>query len=662
MTYLGLRGKSFFALGITGIFALLFALGMGALLLSDGKAYLAENYARNFTDLNYRNILSPVSKELRRAEQFANGATLKRWMMDPADRQKRATFLKETRGYLQAFQDQSLYIVNDESRYHYVAEQGRTLSIVAKLNPDNSEDSWYFQARQQKGYELNVELDENKQYRVWIRYPVTEDNHFLGVYGTGFTLNHFVEGFINPPIDGVQPFIVNASGQIIAHQNKQLIADGDDSLTHSIFDLLDNEPSRKRVRQAMAQSHQNNKQVSSVQVTQSGRPQLQSFMYIPLLDWYVVTNVDLDSVKLLNTDLLVPAAGVMLALLIVIILVFGLAVERLVIAPIRLLQTSATAIADGSYEVTLPTTGRDEIGELSRTFGLMADKIRSHTHELTQKVQERTSQLEQTNQEMAEAQRKINSSLEYASLIQKAILPDREMNDFLQENGVVIWRPRDVVGGDFYVFQHGEEGCLLGIVDCAGHGVPGAMMTMLMRAALDHAIGEVGISDPAALLHCIDDTLRSMLNEDVSANRVATNADVGLVFVPSQMSKSKKVLRFSGAKIGLYACNGDDIVKYRPGRRAIGDRRPGEYQNIDIPAHGWTYYMTTDGFLDQAGGNKSFGFGSRRFENLLKQHAKQSLPEQSRAFTEALDNYMGNQPQRDDITLLSFRFPSSNKE
>ena len=341
-----------------------------------------------------------------------------------------------------------------------------------------------------------------------------------------------------------------------------------------------------------------------------------------------------------------------MAALMVVLILFGFAVDRLVLQPLRQLQQSAKAISQGSYEVRLPVKYDDEIGDLSRTFNTMAQQVASHTAELESRVKARTQELEQSNEQIKEANRKIGDSIDYASLIQKAILPDRQMQQFLGEHHSVVWRPRDIVGGDFYVFHTNSEGCLLGIVDCAGHGVPGALMTMLMRAAIDKAVNELGISDPAKLLYSIDQTVRSMLHEENVSNQVATNADVGLVYIHQEGD----TLRFSGAKIALYASDGQVVEKHQGCRRAIGDRKVGEYMNQDLPLSGWTYYMTTDGYLDQAGGDKQFGFGNKRFESLLLENAQRPLSQQTARFAEALDDYMGDLPQRDDITLLSFRF------
>jgi serine phosphatase RsbU (regulator of sigma subunit) len=326
-------------------------------------------------------------------------------------------------------------------------------------------------------------------------------------------------------------------------------------------------------------------------------------------------------------------------------------VERLVIRPIRQLQQSANAIARGAYEVRIPTYHDDEVGDLSRAFNKMAQQVAEHTTLLEAKVKERTLALEQSNRLVQEANRKLGDSIDYASLIQQAILPDRVMSQRLGQGYSVLWRPRDVVGGDFYVFHDHQDGYLVGIIDCAGHGVPGALMTMLVRAAVDRAIHELGVQNPAKLLQHIDSTVRNMLNEESVSARVATNADAGLVFIPKQGG----TLRFSGAKIPLYRVVDGAVERIKASRRALADGKVGEFENVDIDGGNSTFCLTTDGFLDQSGGHKRFGFGNKRFEQLLLQCSSLGLDDQIQQLEQSLLEYMGDNAQRDDITLLMFR-------
>jgi serine phosphatase RsbU (regulator of sigma subunit) len=659
----GLRGKSLFALASTCLFALLIIAVIGWSFVQKGQELSATNYANSFTQLNYQRILTPVSREVALAERFANSTVVKAWLKHSDDPLLGNAWLEETQGYLDAFQNHAMFIVNDATGQYYFADQDNRLSLTPKyaLSAQNSADSWYFSTRQTTvPFDINVNYDEVLNVmKVWINVPVRDQGQFIGLAGTGFSLDVFVAQFLENQVQGVTPFIINADGVIEIHPNEMLVANNvqtNRSVKSSIYALLDNEASKKSVKAALANARSSGANVVTVSVQQGGHKQLMSFVYFPLLDWFVVTNVDLANVSIFDSSLVLPAVSVFVLLLILLLIVFGFAVERLLIAPIRQLQQSAKTIASGSYEVSFNVGGNDEIGDLSQTFNKMAQQVRNHTQELEERVQERTAELEESHEKIMAAQRKIGASIDYASLIQKSILPDRQMRHFLGDDHSIIWRPRDVVGGDFYVFHSTDEGFLLGIVDCAGHGVPGALMTMLVRAAIDYSIVRVGIADPAALLKLIDETLRSMLNEEISANKVATNADVGLVFVP----KNSDFIRFSGAKIALYGSNGMDFVKYNAGRRALGDRRQGEYENADLPMSGWTYYMATDGFLDQSGGEKNFGFGNQRFETLIKDNAALSLKEQAESFESALDQYMGEQPQRDDITLLLFRFDVNN--
>jgi serine phosphatase RsbU (regulator of sigma subunit) len=286
-------------------------------------------------------------------------------------------------------------------------------------------------------------------------------------------------------------------------------------------------------------------------------------------------------------------------------------------------------------------------------FGAMAGKVRRHTAELEETVRARTSELVLANQVMASAHKKISDSIAYASLIQRAILPDRQLDATLGDNHFVLWRPRDVVGGDFYVYRQLENGYLIGVIDCAGHGVPGAIMTMLARAAIDLAISEAGAMDPAGILRCTDEAMRAMLDNDATRHGIVTNMDAGFAYIDLRARR----LTFAGARMALYWCDGDEVSTMRGSRRAVGDRRLEQFRNEYVALHpSRTFYMTTDGFLDQAGGAMGYGFGNARFADMLRQHARQPLAEQGAAFASTLAAYQGEHPQRDDITIISFRF------
>ncbi|MBV9470429.1 MAG: biofilm regulation protein phosphatase SiaA, partial [Abitibacteriaceae bacterium] len=486
---------------------------------------------------------------------------------------------------------------------------------------------------------------------------VKDGQRKLGLAGTGLDLTQFLNRFITASEAGVTPMVVNRAGAIQAHPDKSLInyssvnSKGNDQ--HTVYRLLTRDSDRTAMRNALQRAAQNPDQIQVFWAKLNGHQELLALSYIPELQWCVVTAVDLKAARVIDEQLwLTPLLSVS-ALLVLLVLAIVIAVNRILLAPLLKLTDSVRAVGAGHYEVALPPAGNDELGELTRAFGTMATQVRSYTDELETKVQERTQELVAVNEQMAAANKKIGDSIKYASLIQNAILPNRELARTLADHHFVLWRPRDVVGGDFYVFRAGEHSCLIGVVDCAGHGVPGAFMTMIAHTVISVAIDTIGLSDPAKILTQVDTQIRAMLQTDAAYAQLATNMDAGLAYVDFDT----RTVTFSGAKVSLYWCDGDNVGEIPGDRYAIGSKRTSVFSNRSMPLDpDRTFYLTTDGLLDQAGGPKGYSFGESRFASLLQQHAQRPFAEQQRAFAEALAAYQGELAQRDDITVLSFRF------
>ncbi|SAI72660.1 sensor kinase [Bordetella ansorpii] len=656
----GLRTKSLLALALACLIALIPAAVIGWRVLDSVREHFGRAYVENVTLLSRQKILAPVSRELALSLRLADSEVTRRFLLNEDDPAARELFFREAEGYRGDLRSQSFFVISALSNHYYFSDKPRSTPQPPRytLSPDNPDDGWFFASvRSPDLYNINVNPDlQLKVTSVWINVQVRDGGRVLGLAGSGLKLNTFLDEFIANSAPGVTPLIVDQSGAIQAFHDASRIAynsatraDSRHSSVYALVGASDEAP----LRQALQRAQSDPQRVQTVWGQFGGKRQLLAVAYIPELRWHVMTAVDLSAARVADAAWLWPAAIGVALLVAAMLLGFGYAVERLMLRPLRRLQQSARAIAAGRYDVTLPPAGQDEIGDLSRAFGVMADKVRTHTAELEDKVRERTQELESANREMAEAQKKIGDSIDYASLIQRAILPDRQLVRSLGERHFVLWKPRDVVGGDFYVFRSDGPNCLLGVMDCAGHGVPGALMTMLARAAIDLAIAEVGPSSPAAVLAATDAAIRAMLADAQLPRTLAINTDAGLVYI----DWSNHRLVYSGAKISLYASDGEVLQELPGGRRALGDKRPGEYENVELSLQpGWTYYLVTDGFLDQAGGQHGFGFGSRRFADMLTRHARQPLSEQARAFSQALDDYRGERPQRDDITLLSFRF------
>ncbi|MBP2300569.1 SpoIIE family protein phosphatase [Azospirillum picis] len=355
---------------------------------------------------------------------------------------------------------------------------------------------------------------------------------------------------------------------------------------------------------------------------------------------------------------LAPMAGLVFFSLLAVIGMISVLLNRLVLAPLARLTRSAGAIAAGDYRVRLRNRRADEIGQLTVAFNHMAETVHDYTERLEQRVAERTDELHRSSEQLAVVNRQVMDSIQYASLLQSAILPDERAMARRLDGVCVLWRPRDVVGGDFHIFRELEGGrFLVGVADCSGHGVPGAFMTMMVSAVLDHVLSEIPDSDPAAILGSLNRMVRAALARGRDNPRFDNGLDIGLCLVRPDRGD----LLFAGGRIGLHIVDeaGEGAVSEVKGdaqslgyRRSDGDHRFATHR-VELAA-GRSFYLTTDGFLDQAGGPRGFGFGNRRFNALLLEHRGLPMAERRAAFVQALADHQGDRPQRDDITLVGF--------
>jgi len=663
MANLGLRGKSLLFLMLACVVALALAGVAGWKAVESAREYFGQAFVRNFTLLSRHQILAPVAQDLVLSQRLADSVVTRDWLLDEDNVAKRERFDREAEGYRRSFRSHAYAIISALSNHYYYRDQAAGPLDRPRYTLSRSEpaDVWFYDTLNLHGdYNINVNFDRQlKLTRVWVNVVVRDGARRLGVVGSSVDLSELLREFVAPAEEGVTPMIIDGSGQIQIHPDERLIAynrgASKDVGGSSIYDMLRDPGDRAELGDAMQAARDHADQVYTAWVRLDGRRQLVGLAYAPELDWYVLAALDPRVARVIDMHWLAPIGGALAVLVLVLLIGFGYAVERVVLRPLQRLNQSARDIAEGRYGVALPPGGRDEIGELGQAFGVMAGKVRRHTAELEGRVRERTRELEAANAAMAGINRKLGDSIECASLIQRAILPDGGLHAALGERQGVLWLPRDVVGGDLYVFRADGENSLLGVMDCAGHGVPAALMTMLAKAALDVALAEIGLRDPAALLVRADAALRAMLANATSSDslEMATNVDLGLAY----LDRAAGTVTFAGAGIALRASDGAQVLEIAGQRRPLGGKKPGIYGNTVIPAsRGWTYYLATDGFLDQDGGESGFGFGNNRFTAMLREHAGLPLAEQSPAFERVLRAYRGARPQRDDITVLFFRF------
>jgi serine phosphatase RsbU (regulator of sigma subunit) len=269
------------------------------------------------------------------------------------------------------------------------------------------------------------------------------------------------------------------------------------------------------------------------------------------------------------------------------------------------------------------------------------------SRQLEKKVDERTRELNEKNM-------KIMDSIEYAKFIQKSILPPLEELNLVFLEHFIIWKPKDIVGGDFYFLKKLSHGYIIALGDCTGHGVPGALMTMTANSILDNIVEHICSDDPALILKEMNIRVKKTLYGRNVENSIDDGLDAAIIYV-----SNKKDLLYAGAKMPLYKRNKDGIECLRGDRKGIGYRNTSEdyeFTNYKIALKGdEIFYITTDGFIDQNGGEKNLPFGKNRLEKVILKYSEKPLEEQLEFFQQELNLYMDNEEQRDDITVIAFK-------
>lgn len=267
----------------------------------------------------------------------------------------------------------------------------------------------------------------------------------------------------------------------------------------------------------------------------------------------------------------------------------------------------------------------------------------------------------------AEKNRQVMESIHYGSVIQKSL--SRASRDAMSKtlaDHFLLWQPRDVVSGDFFHFQDFADGFLLIHFDCTGHGVPGAFMTLIMSSFIQGAINEDTARNPAELIAAVNRRVKTAMGQ-VDYDHTAINdghgdasddgMDAAFCWVDTQANK----LTFAGAHLPMFILDpaSGEIATYDGDRHGVGYATTAmdqqwTNQEVDLPAGACVYFFT-DGYFDQLGGEKRIAFGKRRTRELIQQHHRLAMPEQSQLLYAALLAYQGKEQRKDDVCAIGFR-------
>jgi len=271
------------------------------------------------------------------------------------------------------------------------------------------------------------------------------------------------------------------------------------------------------------------------------------------------------------------------------------------------------------------------------------------------------------NKELEEKNRYITESIEYAKKIQEAIFPRPEYVNQYLPHSFGIYKPKEIVGGDFVWFSFKDNIAFMAVVDCTGHGVPGAFLSVLGNTLLNHIVNEKDVHIPAAILGELNNEVQKALHQDTRDTEVLEGMDIALCSIEMKVENGQFVantLNYAGSFRPLYFItknkNGENALQeYKANKLAIGgaitiDNKPFVNHTIELKK-GDSFYIFSDGVTHQFGGKKGKKLNGKRLKELLLDVQKYDMEQQKFYVEKELEQWKGNYKQTDDLLLVGIK-------
>jgi serine phosphatase RsbU (regulator of sigma subunit) len=314
--------------------------------------------------------------------------------------------------------------------------------------------------------------------------------------------------------------------------------------------------------------------------------------------------------------------------------------EAFPVSPNRIKKLSYAIKPQGSIHKILDET---------REMNTQIRKLVTLTPEVDEMVRIRNKKIEEAISEVEE-------SYNYAQHIQETFLPDDLYIRECFTDSFVLFKPKDIVSGDFYFFSRQEDLIIFAAVDCTGHGIPGALLSTLGYGILDQAVNEIKLSDPSYIVHHLYSKIHRFLRNDAEGTGISDDMDIVLC----TLNLRTNVLSYSGVKNPLYRITKGELIEY-PAQNSTNDNcEDGDCQFISTKIQleiSDTIYLCSDGFSDQFGGKKHKRYQSARLKSYLSSLLDCSMSEQSDRLYQEMEHWRdeNNEDQTDDILVIGIR-------
>ncbi len=385
--------------------------------------------------------------------------------------------------------------------------------------------------------------------------------------------------------------------------------------------------------------------------------------------------------------------------LVLIGIVFAFLIVRGIVRPVRRLRAILIQLGKGVFPKTRIASSNDEIGDMSSALAGLVDGLKRTTdfshalaagnfnaeyqplsdedvlgrallmmrqelgereRVLEEKVRERTEEtvrqkdeVERQSRRVVELYKNVTDSIRYAKRLQESILPLDERIHELLPGSFVLYRPKDIVSGDFYWVEAVKGKTVFAAVDCTGHGVPGAFMSLVGHNGLNQVVLERGLTKPGEILDQLNRIAFEALHKDRD-QYVRDGMDMALCTFDSASLE----LEFAGANCPLYLVRGGEVIQFPPNKFPIGgfSRTGPDFKDHHVQLQpGDAVYIFSDGFADQFGGPKGKKFFYRQFRELLVRVTPEEPSRKKALLNQAFNDWRGTQEQVDDILVMGMQ-------
>ncbi|HEX2923879.1 MAG TPA: SpoIIE family protein phosphatase [Chloroflexota bacterium] len=559
-----------------------------------------------------KSISSQIDGRIQRAKEtsliVADNPLVLRWFeSEERDQQLEAMAMEQVLAIARSGDYSNIFLANPKTGHYWTD----TNMLTDTLSRDNPADAWFFDALASKR-KISLNIDPNKalgKTMLWVNTLMGNADNPTGVAGVGVDIQDISREFRSYKIGkNSSLWLVSSTGQIYISADSE--QNGEQLVDCLPPDLL-NEVLKSRF----------NVETKPSVASYNGKNGLVDLIYqgVNSTDWVLVFQIDrAENVTVLKTIVINTVATVLTVIIFVLVLFFII-----------------SARIANPYKQALRINAA-----------------------LEEEVAERTKEIQEKNRTIVE-------SIEYALAVQRSILPPAPIHGRGFGDSFVIWRPRDVVGGDFYWTRETERGSLLVVADCTGHGVAGAFMTMAVNSMLNNIVSGSRITSPTSLVRELDRQVKEAFNKDSGNLATDDGLDAAVCYC-----EDDGTLHFAGARMKLYLARSGRVQCFEGSRSSIGyirSRFPDSLKDTTIQLQeNDRLYITTDGYPDQNGGARGYSLGRRRFMEIVARCSSLPMAEQKRIFEAELDSHMASNPQRDDITVIgiatAFQHPARSPE